>query len=457
MALLSLSNLKKTWYYLQKNGVRAAYLAAMERLWESRGTPYVFEPLPEETLQKQRRTQISDVRFSVVVPAYQTKQAHLEALLESLRAQTYANWELVLADASRDDSVQKVLETWSREHPEEKGKAAPKGNGKESPETAPEESFCRGRIRYLRLAKNGGISENTNAGILHAAGDYIGLLDHDDLLTPDALFEMARAIERERKAGRQPEVLYSDEDKCDGEAAFFYEPHRKTEFNPDLLLSNNYICHFMVMESGLLKSLKLRSSFDGAQDYDLVLRAAALGKRFVHVPRVLYHWRCHSDSTAENPRSKAYAYEAGKRAVEDFCARRGWKVSVSDLKHLGFYRVDYEGGIFSQRPEIGAVAGPLSAGRDFYSGIYEEDGSLRYAGLRKGFSGPMHRAALQQNVEFADLRCLRVCGRLSEPYQEAAERIHGASEEEICRVSRAFCESLHRQGYLILWDPKEQM
>ena len=108
--------------------------------------------------------------------------------------------------------------------------------------------------------------------------------------------------------------MFSDEYKCDGAASRFYEPNFKPDFDGELLLTNNYICHFTVIETAFLKELKLRSGFDGAQDYDLVLRAYAAGGQFVHVPKVLYHWRCHEASTASNPQSKRYAYEAGQRA-----------------------------------------------------------------------------------------------------------------------------------------------
>lgn len=431
MAIVSLSNVKKTWYYLQKNGLRSAYLAALERIWESRQAPYVYEAVPEKTLQEQRSCHASDVRFSVVVPAFETKREHLTALLDSLDAQTYQNWELILADASAGSGVKEALDGWGKAHRDSSS-----------------------AVRYLKLGENAGIAENTNAGIALASGDYIGLLDHDDLLTPDALYEIAIAIENEKKAGRQPHVLYSDEDKCDGAAAVFYEPHFKMEYNLDLLLSNNYICHFLVMESGLMKRLKLRSGFDGAQDYDLVLRAAGEKANFVHVPKVLYHWRCHSDSTAANPRSKAYAYEAGKRAVEDFCQNAGWKVKVSHLKHLGFYRADYEEDIFSQRPDVGALAAPLPDAGRLCSGIYEKNGDMRFAGLKKGFSGPMHRAALQQDVYSADLRTLKVRRELWPLYLEAKSRIAGADEEKIRRESIRFCDSLREAGYLIVWDPQ---
>lgn len=265
---------------------------------------------------------------------------------------------------------------------------------------------------------------------------------------------MARAAMREKETGMRPDVLYSDEDKCDDAAIHFYEPHQKTDFNADLLLTNNYICHFLVMETGLLQRLLLRPGYDGAQDYDLVLRAMTEGARFFHVPKVLYHWRCHQDSTAANPGSKAYAYEAGKRAVEDCCRRAGWKASVSHLKHLGFYRVDYEGGVFAQRPEIGAVAGPLPGGRRFRSGIYLADGRMLYEGLRKGFSGPMHRAALQQDVRIADLRGMKVRPAMEPIWRTALERMKGSREEDVFAQSAAFCKEMEKRGLTILWDPQ---
>lgn len=463
MAVLSFSNLKKTWYYLQKNGIRSAYLAALERILESRAQPYSYEALPGEVLCRQRNASVSDVRFSVVVPAFETKEEHLTALLDSLFEQTYPHWEVILADASETDCVKGGLTQWMTKHQngvilhtEEKGRSDGKENpaaDRKSAENA-ETPWQDRAVRYLKLIKNEGIAENTNAGIARASGDYIGLLDHDDLLTPDALYEFAEAVEKGKKSGERPEVLYSDEDKCDDTADVFYEPNRKMDFNQDLLLSNNYICHFLALEASLMKDLKLRRAFEGAQDYDLVLRAAGRKAHFCHVPKVLYHWRCHSGSTAANPKSKTYAYEAGRRAVEDFCRSEGWEATVSHLKHLGFYRVDYERDIFLQRKNVGAVAAPLPAKKELVSGIYEKDGSMRYEGLRKGFSGPLHRAALQQDVCCADLRGMRVRKELAPLYEEAAGSVKGRGEREIRQASMAFCKKLQEEGYLILWDPE---
>ena len=221
-----------------------------------------------------------------------------------------------------------------------------------------------------------------------------------------------------------------------------------------------------------MKELKLRSGFDGAQDYDLVLRAYAAGGQFVHVPKVLYHWRCHEASTAANPQSKRYAYEAGQRALEDYCFQKGWKTAVSGLKHLGFYREDYEGSVFCQRSEIGILAAPLPGGKDDFgirhpkgclvSGLYENDGSMRYAGLRRGYSGPMHRAVLQQSAPAADLRSMQVCDALQERYRQAMAELHQSCQEipdaekekRIVQKSMEFCKEAAAAGYGILWDPQ---
>ena len=449
MAVLSLSNLKKTWYYLQKNGIKEAVTAAAERIGQEK-QGYRYEAPEDGELERQRAEEAGAVRISVVVPAFHTKKEHMEALLDGMMAQTYRHWELVIADAG---GAEETVRGWAQRNGV-KVCTLPCGAEKVQ-ENMHDRQWNDGRICVVRLAENAGISENTNRGIEAAAGDYIGLLDHDDMLTPDALYEMVAAAGRGREKGNiaetQPLALYSDEDKCDGDGEQFYEPHFKTDFDGELLLTNNYICHFLIMEAGLMKRLGLRADFDGAQDYDLVLRAFAAGAAFIHVPKVLYHWRCHDASTAANPRSKAYAYEAGQRAVEDFCREKGWKARVTPLKHLGFYRVDYEGGVFLQRREVGVLAGPLPTRRGaLFSGIYEADGTMRYAGLKKGFSGPMHRAALQQEVQTADLRSMRVRKELEPLYEEALK----GADEPGWQESREFCEKVREQGYLILWDPQ---
>ena len=265
------------------------------------------------------------VKFSILVPAYRTPPRYLREMIDSVRDQTYPNWELCLADASvdengeRSEEVKAILEEYA----------------------AKDE-----RIRYTLLDKNGGISRNTNAAAALAGGDYIGLLDHDDILAPDALFEMACAI---GKTGAR--VLYSDEDKVSMDNVDHFDPNLKPDFSPDLLRSHNYITHFLVIERALFeKTGMFRPEFDGAQDYDLVLRCTEEAlktepseqKAVVHVPHLLYFWRMHPGSTAENPKSKMYAYEAGRRALEEHLKRIGRSGSVEIADLWGMYRIRYD-------------------------------------------------------------------------------------------------------------------
>ena len=172
-----------------------------------------------------------------------------------------------------------------------------------------------------------------------ATGEYIGLLDHDDLLELHALYEMRLELEKHPEA----DVLYSDEDKVTFDLQHYFEPHYKPDFNPDLLRSNNYICHFLVMKRELLEEIGgFRAEFDGAQDFDLVLRLTEKAKKVVHIPKVLYHWRSHEASTAANPMSKLYAYEAGRRAVESHLERCGEEGIVTDTRFYGFYQTKYK-------------------------------------------------------------------------------------------------------------------
>ena len=273
MSVFSLSNLKKTWYYLQKNGIRNAVWAVLERIGQEQEV-YTWQEPDEKTLSFQREHSAS-LRISIVVPAYRTKKEHLEAMLNSVSRQSYPHWELIVADAG--DTAESV-QAWAKKNGICLRKAADASNLAEWKDQS---------IVLCTLSENKGISANTNAGIELAAGDAVGLLDHDDLLTANALWEMADCLEKEKKRGKQKLVLFSDEDKCDGAASRFYEPNFKPDFDGELLLTNNYICHFTVIETAFLKELKLRSGFDGAQDYDLVLRAYAAGGQFVHVPKVL--------------------------------------------------------------------------------------------------------------------------------------------------------------------------
>lgn len=464
------ASVKKTLYYLRRNGLKSAYYAVLERLEEKKRAAYRFEPAAAEELARQRQESSllvkAPVTFSVVVPCYHTEERHLREMMDSVRSQTYAHWELILADATEDDSVERVIRTV-------------------------EDS----RIRYVKLEKNAGIAENTNRGIKLAEGSYVGLLDHDDLLTEDALYEMWKAIEGSAVDGVELELLYSDEDKCNSDATQYYELNNKEDFNLDMLLSNNYICHFMVIERELIQSLLLRKKYDGAQDYDLTLRAVERltgeEEKIFHVPKVLYHWRCHTSSTAENPQSKLYAYRAGRRAVQGFVDRRGWDAKAVDTSHLGFYRLEYPGSPFAVRQDIGAVGGPLFcrgrasshfsfrgnavyiAGKPLFrrsrilSGRLKEDGTVYYEGLPKGYSGSLHRAALPQDAEAVDIRNIRVREELWPLFRDVVgvpwrtlpgEEVFDVSAlsggTDLKAVSIALGKAIRSAGYRVLYLPE---
>lgn len=450
--ILKLSNFKKTIHYLKKNGIRQAYYAARERVEEQHRDSYTYEAPSKEELQRQREEGKNfSCKFSILVPLYETAEIYLREMVDSVLNQSYGNFELILADASTSDSVEKIIKTYDDK-----------------------------RIFYRRLRQNGGISANTNQALMYATGDYAALLDHDDILTEDALYEMAVRIEKVWKDDFELQMLYSDEDKCDSSGTVFYEVNRKPELNLDLILSNNYICHFLVMKRQLMQELQLRSVCDGAQDFDLVLRAVnrMLGKdkkrnRIMdvpveHVPKVLYHWRCHEGSTAENPESKKYAYDAGKRAVEDFLRAREWKGQVSHIRHLGFYRVDYQPDLLSNRPDVALVGGRLiDKHNKITGGIYSAEGEPLFRGLHREYSGYMHRASLQQEAEMIDIRCMTA----SREAEEILEEMTGLpylknpkngrfnwkdslkADVDYVEISRRLCERVRKLGMRIVWDP----
>ena len=245
------------------------------------------------------------VKFSILVPLYNTPEAFLREMIGSVRGQTYANWELCLADGS-DAAHAYVGETCRR-------------LAEEDP-----------RIRYRKLEKNGGISENTNACIAMATGDYIALFDHDDLLHAAALEENVRAI---RETGA--DFLYSDEMVFESpDRGKILATHFKPDFSPESLLTNNYICHLSVFKTSLLQEVGgFRKEYDGSQDIDLILRLTGRAEKVVHIPKVLYFWRSHPTSVAADVTTKPYAVEAGRRAIRDFlAASRGIEAVVESTE-----------------------------------------------------------------------------------------------------------------------------
>lgn len=268
----------------------------------------------EEELERQRQDMIADgPLFSVVVPLYCTKEKFLREMIESVQAQTYSRWELCLADGSgKEKSLKQIVDACA-------------GDDK--------------RIKYALLESNEGIAGNTNEALKMAAGDFIVLTDHDDLLSPEALYQCAKAIQREP----QTDVIYSDEDKVDMNGRHYFEPHFKSDFNIDLLCSMNYICHLFVFHKTILtKAGFFNSEYDGAQDYDFILRCTEAAEHIVHIPKVLYHWRCHSQSTSENPESKLYAFTNGCKAVKAHYDRIGIPAEVERGPFYGMYHTRYQ-------------------------------------------------------------------------------------------------------------------
>ncbi len=432
--------LKRGINYLKRNGPVQTFYKGLERMRrDADEADYVphFADAAQLALQREH-VFMHPYRISILVPVYETDPGIFRLMLESVGKQTYGNWELILADASRDESRRAIILAFMEEY-----------------NLSCRDSFgsIHDKVRYIRTDAKG-ISENTNEALANATGDYIALLDHDDILDNSALFDIMSAIETKEQKGISHELIekvmliYTDEDKVSADGTRYFDPHIKPGFDPVLLCTNNYICHFCVADTSLAKSVGgFRTEYDGAQDHDFILRCTENIRRdqIIHVPTVSYHWRSTEGSTAENPQSKLYAYEAGKRAVEDHLRRRGIKAAVSHSPHLGFYDIEYdidpENRIKDEGPEyemilspdlepadkgyledmmscmcipfIGAVTGKIiGTDRKVESAGFDQDGENgikpRFAGLNSHFSGPMHRACLDQIVAGASPDCVLI-------------------------------------------------
>ena len=250
--------------------------------------------------------------FSVVLPVYNTPIEYLKTAIDSVINQTYPHWELCISDdCSPDQALRDFIV---------------------------EMSHTDKRIKYAFRESNGHISENTNTAIGLATGDYIAFMDHDDRLRPDALFQNAKVL----NANRHVELLYSDEDKFNDEGIHF-RPRFKPDWCPDGFLSQNYLCHFIVVKRSIVTEIGgLRKGFEGSQDYDFLLRATEKTNHIYHIPMMIYHWRSHQGSVAQNNYSKPYAYEAAQRALQEALERRGKEGTVHMVGYmLGLYSIRY--------------------------------------------------------------------------------------------------------------------
>lgn len=371
LALFHWETVEVAWEYFQKHGLRALFKKSVHKIQNIQDDYdynewYKKVRITDEELAKRRESAgdfAQQPTFSIVIPVYATPEKFLRRMLDSIREQTYPKFEVCLVDATPYAKIQHDP-----------------AQGRTPQEVLAEYAAADSRFHYETLTENLGIAENTNAAIRMATGDFIVLADHDDELEPQALYECVRAI----NAHPDVQVLYSDEDKVDFEDIYYFEPHFKTDFNPDLLRSVNYICHLFVARRSLLdaiaetdadgRKIYERSAYDGAQDYDLILRATEKAQamessfnaldqellrqgRFtssniIHIPMVLYHWRAHQASTAQHPEAKLYAFEAGARAVYDHCKRIGLPIQkVEQGITYGFYHPIYE----NQQPLISVV------------------------------------------------------------------------------------------------------
>ena len=317
--LMNMETVRVAMDFWKEHGLRALIVKSRHKLAGidndyDYGEWYDLTKPTEEELAAQREARF-DFRplLSVVIPAYKTPERYLKEMLDSILAQTYDNWEVCLADGSpAGQSLERVLKRYAERDP---------------------------RIRYQVLGENLGIAGNTNAALQMASGDFVILADHDDTLPPHAFYEVAKAVNEHPDC----QVIYSDEDKLDMDGKALFDPHFKPDFNPDLLTSVNYICHLFVVERNLLEKVGgFRQEFDGAQDYDFIFRCTEAAKEICHIPKVLYHWRCHQNSTSSNPESKMYAFEAGSRAIMAHYKRMGIEAErVEKGVDYGIYRTRF--------------------------------------------------------------------------------------------------------------------
>lgn len=314
-----LNLIKRAFNFIKKNGI----IKSIKRLFvkikikffnnseEENYKIWIKENEPTKAMLEEQRNTKFDInpKISIIIPIYNTPENFFDELVDSLKNQTYSNWELCLADGSKTplEFMQKYL----------------------SDE----------RIKYTTISENKGIAGNTNEALKLATGDYIGLLDHDDLLPIFSLYEVVKAI------NEHPDVqfIYTDEDKFEGTLNNRYGPFFKPDFSPYTLRSANYICHFSIFKKELMDKLQgFNPKYDGSQDFDIVIRASENTDKILHIPKILYHWRVHKNSTASGGDNvKPYAYEVAKNVIADFLKRQNINSKVVDGKTLGSYEVKY--------------------------------------------------------------------------------------------------------------------
>lgn len=275
---------------------------------------YKHHLLNEKDLEKQKNNKFNyRPKISIIVPCYKTPKKFLDQMIDSVVGQTYSNWELCIAD----------------------------GSGTKSPIKAQLEQYAKkyNRIKVNYLEENYGISKNSNAALKLATGEYIALLDHDDVIPKNALYEVVNALQNTKH-----DLLYTDEDFVSEDLTKHFAPSFKPDYSPELLCTHNYITHLLVVKKSLLDEVgAFNKKYDGAQDFDLTFRCCEKAKSIYHIPKILYHWRVCKNSVASDSNNKLYAYEAGKKAIEDHLQRQNISATVEMLENpLGYYHVMYD-------------------------------------------------------------------------------------------------------------------
>ena len=311
------SNIDRAKDYIKDNGFKAFLIKAFRKLRGERAhyKVWIENHIATEKELEMQRTYEFEYRplISILIPTYNTPKHLLIETIDSVIKQSYDNWELCIADGgSTLEDVKLVLDDYASRDK---------------------------RINIKYIGENKGIAGNTQECYYMSNGDYIGLFDHDDLLEPNALFEVVKAINEDRTI----EFIYTDEDKINEKSNYRFDPHFKQDYAIDTFRSYNYICHFSVFRKDLMDKIGgFRDGYNGSQDYDIILRATREAKNIYHIPKILYSWRVHSGSTAGNPKNKMYCYDSAKKAIADDLEKRGIKGTVKDGKYIGTYEVDYD-------------------------------------------------------------------------------------------------------------------
>lgn len=308
---------RKIQVYYQQFGVARTVNRMWEKLSRKETTTYQawrwkHQLTPKELERQRTRNFAIRPSYAIVVPLYHTPKDFLEVMVKSVLNQSYTEWRLYLSEGSGPQSpLRRILERYEK---------------------------MDNRITVIYNEQSLQIAENTNRALKQVKEDYVVFMDHDDFIAPEALYECTRVLNEKPDT----EIIYTDEDKVSMNGKTFFQPHFKADFNIELLCSANYMCHLYVAKKELLKEVgPLRSEYEGSQDYDLILRCVEKTDKIVHIPKVLYHWRSHMDSTAGNPASKDYAYVSGQKAIEEYYRRCGIEAEVTRLTR-GFYRTKYK-------------------------------------------------------------------------------------------------------------------